>query len=387
MSSKTPEEARLNAYLLGEISEAERERLEEEYFADDGAFQQVLGVEDDLIDAYARRELSARERRRFEGTFLATARGRERVQFARALAGAVADTRAAAATLEQAPRPTRPTFFDALRTRGPALRFALIAASLAMAVGLTWLFVERARLREELRRLRTEHTALSEKAQEMERRAAAEQARSAHALAQLEAGRARPTSESGRHRDEVVAHQSSPRASRPPRRQSQKDGVVAARRAPGRGRESPLLNTADATVGSFDPRRIEQLPLESRNVPGILSLGRESFVLTPGLVRGGGANTLEVPDDATYIRLSLDLETESPHETYRAVIETADRRTIWRVDSFKPDRAAGGGAAVNLPPVLARHLPPGDYILTLSGRRPDDSFESVADYSFRVVRK
>jgi len=45
-------------YLLGELSEAEQERFEEAYFADDALFEQFQAVKDDLLDAYARDELA-----------------------------------------------------------------------------------------------------------------------------------------------------------------------------------------------------------------------------------------------------------------------------------------------------------------------------------------
>ena len=96
MSGKTEAETRLALYLLGEMSGSERELLEAEYFSDDEAFQKVLNAEDDLIDAYARGELSTEHRRLFEKRFLSSAQERERLRFARMLASAVAETPAVA---------------------------------------------------------------------------------------------------------------------------------------------------------------------------------------------------------------------------------------------------------------------------------------------------
>ena len=70
MSAKTPAAAQLTQYLLGQVSPSERERLEREYFSNDDTFREMLSAEDDLIDAYARGELSATERRQFEERFL-----------------------------------------------------------------------------------------------------------------------------------------------------------------------------------------------------------------------------------------------------------------------------------------------------------------------------
>ena len=230
MSRKPHEEARLTRYLLGEVSERERERLEEEYFADDDAFEQMLVAEDELVDAYASGELPAEERRRFEESFLNSPRGRERVRFARSLAAAVSDARPAVATAAQAPLRSRLPFFGALRARGMTLRFALPAAALVVVVGLTWPLFDRARMREELRQLRAEREVLTKRAQESERRAAGEQARREEMLAQLEAAQALPTPEAGRQGDEAGAQQHPPRADRVPRGRVKKDVAIIARR-------------------------------------------------------------------------------------------------------------------------------------------------------------
>jgi hypothetical protein len=76
---------------LGDVSGSERELLEAEYFSDDEAFQKMLSAEDDLIDAYARGELSTEQRRLFEKQFLSSADGCERLRFARTLAEAVGE--------------------------------------------------------------------------------------------------------------------------------------------------------------------------------------------------------------------------------------------------------------------------------------------------------
>ena len=333
MASKTQEDDQLTQYVLGRLPERERERLEAEYFENDDVFEQLLIAEEELTDKYVRGELSVEERARFEQSYLSTPRGCERVQFALALAEAVSDARAAETTLEASDAPGR-SFFTALRARGAAWRFAFATAAVVAAVSLTWLLVERARMRDELRQLRGEMAALGERAQELERRAAAEQARSNELLAQLEGERTRPTPEAGREGD-------AGRQDRPP-----------------------------------TDKPVEQVPR-----PSVLS-----FVLTPGLVRGGGTRTLPVPGGASSVALRLNAEAGT-YQSYRAVIESADGRQVWRADSLKPRRPTGAGVSLNLPAIPARILPPGDYILLLSGERPDGGFEGVADYSFRVVRK
>ena len=77
---------RLKRYLLGELSEVEANALEQEYFADPQIFDQVVQAECDLVDQYARGQLSRETRERFEQSYLAHPSRRERTRFAEALA-------------------------------------------------------------------------------------------------------------------------------------------------------------------------------------------------------------------------------------------------------------------------------------------------------------
>lgn len=85
MEAKSLRAELIDRYLLGELSEEERGRLEGEFFADPDLLDEVEASRDELIDAYLRGELSRRESERFERYFLATPRRRERVEFARSL--------------------------------------------------------------------------------------------------------------------------------------------------------------------------------------------------------------------------------------------------------------------------------------------------------------
>lgn len=72
-------------YLLGELSEEERLELEDRYLADPDLFHELLEIESDLYEDYARGQMSAGEQRKFERQFLTTQRGRERLALLRAL--------------------------------------------------------------------------------------------------------------------------------------------------------------------------------------------------------------------------------------------------------------------------------------------------------------
>ena len=319
MPGETQAETRRFQHLLGLSSEAERERLESEFFDDDDAFQEMLTAEDDLIDAYARGELSAKERKQFEKRFLTSAQGRERLQFARTLAGPLVA------------EPTRdgwwPGFLGSLTGHSAFARVAAVMAVLVVAVGFSWLIFDRSRMNNELRELRAERARLTEESAELQRIADAERARSAELTAQAE-------------RNQVSTPPTKPEPQR-----------------------------------SQEPKTTEQF------------VSIAFFNLSPGGVRGGRRKTLAVPQKARSITLRLSFERPSLHQEYRAAIETADGTSVWRNDSFGSRPNLTELARINLPSIPASALPPGDYVLSLSGKRSDGKFELVANYSFRISRK
>ncbi len=314
MASETQAETRRFQHLLGLSSEAERERLESEFFDDDDAFQEMLTAEDDLIDAYARGELSAKERKQFEKRFLTSAPGRERVQFARALAGPRAEQEVGASTWW-------PGFFSSFAGNSAFVRAAAVMAVLVVAVGFSWLLFERSRMNNELRELRAERVRLTEESAELRRIAAAERARSAELTAQV-----------------------------------------------------PALPTKPEAQPIQEPKTTDQF----------VSI---AFALSPGSVRGGGGKILSVPQKTRSIVLRLSFERPSSHQEYRAAIETPDGSPIWRNDSFGSRPKVTELTGINLPSIPSSALPPGDYVLLLSGKRSDGNFEPLANYSFRISRK
>jgi hypothetical protein len=73
----------LRAYLLGQLSEGDAERLEARLLDDQETFEALEGVEDDLFDDFARGRLDAAERAKFLERYAGQP---ARVRFARALA-------------------------------------------------------------------------------------------------------------------------------------------------------------------------------------------------------------------------------------------------------------------------------------------------------------
>lgn len=75
----------IRRYLLGETSESESESLEKAYFAREEHLEEVLGVEEALIEDYLGGRLTEEQRRRVESHYLASPVRRHRVAVLRAL--------------------------------------------------------------------------------------------------------------------------------------------------------------------------------------------------------------------------------------------------------------------------------------------------------------
>jgi protocatechuate 3,4-dioxygenase beta subunit len=155
-------------YLLGLCSPAERENIEWDYFENDDSFKAMLTAEDDLIDGYARGELTSEVRRRFENHFLSSLYGRKRVQFARAFAGAV--------SARPVEAKHRGTWFGSLKSlQSPGLlRTATVTAVIVFVTVFAWLVIDRRRMKNEFRELRAEFSELSKRTVASQPRSATE---------------------------------------------------------------------------------------------------------------------------------------------------------------------------------------------------------------------
>jgi hypothetical protein len=87
-----PSDATLARYLLGALPPDEEQRLDELSIADNDFAERLRAVEHDLADAYARGELNAADRRRWEERYLVSAEGRQQLRLAQALAAREART-------------------------------------------------------------------------------------------------------------------------------------------------------------------------------------------------------------------------------------------------------------------------------------------------------
>lgn len=148
-------------YLLGDISEQEQIRLEERFFTDEDAYQQLQAIEDELRYDYAQGALSSRDRKLFEQRYLQTPADRDRVQLAKSVLNKTLET---AAQFAPSTEPKVP-WWRRLMILPPVTQFAGATALLAV-IGTLGLLVQTSRLKNELNGLeqkqRTSQTAMAD---------------------------------------------------------------------------------------------------------------------------------------------------------------------------------------------------------------------------------
>jgi len=136
---------RIIAYLLEELPEEELKQFEEECFEQESWPNQIIPVEEDLIDAYLRGELTQEQRQHFERNYLTTEARRQRVTMVAALLRHVDESQAAQPSI--AVPLTKPTWAERLNDfwRGQTLPLRAAAALTLLAIigGALWLFLSR----------------------------------------------------------------------------------------------------------------------------------------------------------------------------------------------------------------------------------------------------
>jgi len=85
MSEVSNDEVRIRRFLLEELDEEERERVEELFLTDTDTRDSVSMVEDELIEEYLEGSLQGVDREKFRGVFVATPQLRRKVRMAQSL--------------------------------------------------------------------------------------------------------------------------------------------------------------------------------------------------------------------------------------------------------------------------------------------------------------
>jgi len=143
----------LRQYLLGQQAEADLSQVEERLMSDGKLFQELLMLEDEVIDQYVRRQMSAEDRISFEKYFLQSPERREKLRFAQALTKYVdrtsanpAEARRQVADTLPSSDPRAPVYSRGPSTsfwllRKPVFAYALTAALILIVAGVSWMVI------------------------------------------------------------------------------------------------------------------------------------------------------------------------------------------------------------------------------------------------------
>jgi hypothetical protein len=134
----------MRRYLLGNLPQEERNRLEDRYLADADMHEELLATENDLVDSYIRQELTERERQQFETGYSTTAERREKVEFARALSKVSALERRSVQLQAVA---LRKRVWPVFLVQSTMPQWALAGGVIVIIVSGLWLMVENHRLK------------------------------------------------------------------------------------------------------------------------------------------------------------------------------------------------------------------------------------------------
>lgn len=153
--SKTEE---MKRYLFHEASETERERLEQRFFGSDEFFFELIDLENDLTDRYARGALETADRVRFERSLPKAPERREKLANAAALQKFFAEekqtTTVSAGAKIGEKHSVGQSVANFFNFRMPVLQLASAALVVLLAVGAGFLLFERARINQELAQMR-----------------------------------------------------------------------------------------------------------------------------------------------------------------------------------------------------------------------------------------
>jgi hypothetical protein len=82
MALNTHDQEQIRQYLLGKLSDAEQEKIDERLMVEDELFDEFEASKDELVEEYRAGDLGRTEREWFESHYLASAEGRQRYAFA-----------------------------------------------------------------------------------------------------------------------------------------------------------------------------------------------------------------------------------------------------------------------------------------------------------------
>ncbi|MBO0800712.1 MAG: hypothetical protein J2P31_17985 [Blastocatellia bacterium] len=316
-------------------------RIEGKFLGDDGQYERLLAIEDELFYDYAQGKLTPADRARFEERFLTSAPNRQKAALAAALAQKFSEVEMAETAEQPATgdrerkRRSLKSYFSDLNIQSiqqkTVMWFSLASLAALLLVSL-WLAVGTMKLRNEFERFRAERMVQEDR---LEQQAQKERAR----VDELNLKLKRQTDENALLKEEL---------------------------------------------SKIQPNSLKQ-GQEERQVENNSSM--LSLALAPSFIRdsGSGIKKLRIPPGVNLLKIQLNLKGEVEYKIYQAILLTADGLKKWSQDRLSAQPAGSGKAVVLRLP--SRLLSVGDYELRVKGYASDGSLQETGDYYYLSIVK
>lgn len=324
MSDPNYNEQTNRRYLLGELPEVETERLDELSITDDKFAATLSVAEKELVDSYVQGELSEEDLARFKSHYLASPRGRDRVDFARALqVFGERSVGASVAGVQTELSTTRKTgWFSTLFINSrPIVQWGFAVAALVLLIAGGLLLFQNIRLRQQINQTQARRDELQQREVELQKQL--ENQRTANATAEQELARVRE--ERARLEEQLRS-----------------------------GKAQPSPGEAIA-----------------------------SLILTPQMRGAGQIKTVSLNRDTQRVAIKLELE-PNEYSTYSVALIGPNGGEVWRSGKLRPSRV-GDRKSLSLS-IRATVLSAGTHRMRLSGVAADGTAEVISEYPFRVSK-
>ncbi|HEV7675077.1 MAG TPA: hypothetical protein VGQ12_11160 [Candidatus Angelobacter sp.] len=160
------EERYLVRYLTGALPAEEAERLDQLSIANDDFAWRLREIENDLVDAYVRSQLSGETLNQFKSYYMASPNRRQKVQFAEGLRQLQATNATASKTADKSSK-SRALFWGTFPLR-IAPQFGISLAALVMLLVAGFLIRDNAHLRRDVRNTRAQYESTNQHARDLE---------------------------------------------------------------------------------------------------------------------------------------------------------------------------------------------------------------------------
>jgi len=375
-------------YLLRDPSFTEEEigELEELMLEDERYFERKMLIEDELIEDYSRRALSADEAQRFNNFFLITPERREKLAFVEAVAATYVEKKAKgvgalvakpkkAEQSETAPASLWSSFLAFFRS--PNLFAGVAAASvlLCVAVGTLWLTSRQAEHSDSLIAMAPKN----EPAQNRNDSNNSDQPEIERQTGNISPSKATP--------GQTTAVSPPAKSSQPPkspqrsqeRKQSESRKSVSSETADKlKSRESELNDKGSVYVAK-DSSKQAPVVKPPVNAPGSVVFTLDAVIRTRSGSVAGGVEKKPEPGVKT-IELRLSLTNVERKDDYRIVVQDSEDNEVARREKLKATK--NGDTVVVAFPVAS--FKPGKYTVILSGGTKGAD-ENPAEYTFTIL--